>query len=64
MELSTDSGRDSLLPPNREEGGMARTEASVSMLLLRRRLELLASVRMDALSVKRLLAVTVLYVGG
>jgi hypothetical protein len=57
------SGSDSRLPPQTDEGGMARTEASVSMLL-RRRFEDEASVRMLALSVSRLLAVAELYVLG
>jgi len=53
------SGSDSRLPPQREEGAKARTEASVSKERRRRRLEEDARVRMDALSVRRLLAVAV-----
>ena len=52
-------GSDSRLPPNREDGASARTEASVSKERRRRRLEDEARVRMEALSVRRLLAVAV-----
>ena len=55
----TERGRDSREPPNMEEGARARTEALVSRELRRRRLEEEASVRMEALSVRRLLAVAV-----
>jgi hypothetical protein len=58
--LKTLSGRLSRLPPNREEGAKARTEASVSIDLLLRLLEDDASVRIEALSVRRLLAVAML----
>jgi hypothetical protein len=57
VALRTLSGRDSRLPPKRDEGARARTEASVSKERRRRRLEDDASVRMEALSVRRLLAV-------
>jgi len=53
------SGRDSRLPPQREEGAKARTEASVSKERRRRRLEEEARVRIDASSVRRLFAVAV-----
>ncbi len=53
------SGKDSREPPQSEEGAKARTEASVSMLRRRRRFEDEAKVRIDALSVNRLLAVAV-----
>jgi hypothetical protein len=59
---STLSGRDSRLPPQRDEGARARTEASVSKERRRRRLDEDASVRIEALSVSRLLAVAVVYV--
>lgn len=59
LALSTLNGRDSLLPPHRDEGASARTEASVSNERRRPRLEEEASVRMEALSVRRLLAVAV-----
>jgi hypothetical protein len=55
--LRTLSGRLSRLPPQRDEGARARTDASVSRERRRRRLLDDANVRMDALSVKRLLAV-------
>jgi hypothetical protein len=58
--LKTLSGRLSRLPPNSEEGAKARTEASVSIDLLLRLLEDDASVRIEALSVRRLLAVAIL----
>lgn len=64
LALSTLNGKDSLLPPQSEDGARARTEASVSIDLRRRRFEDEASVRIDALSVNRLLAVAVLYVEG
>jgi len=64
FELKTLSGRLSRLPPNIEEGARARTDASVSMDLLRRLLEDDASVKIEALSVNKLFAVTVLYVAG
>ena len=57
LALRTLSGRDSQLPLKREEGPRARTEASVS-IEQRRRLED-ARVRIEALSVRRLLAVAV-----
>ncbi len=55
----TESGRDSRLPPHREEGARARTDASVSKDRRRRRFEEDARVRMEALSVRRLFAVAV-----
>lgn len=58
--LSTLKGRLSRLPPQSEDGASARTEASVSMDRRRRRLLEEASVRMEALSVRRLFAVAVL----
>ena len=61
---STLRGSDSRLPPQRDEGAMARTEASVSKERRRRRLDEDASVRIEALSVRRLLAVAVAYVVG
>lgn len=61
---STLSGRLSRLPPKTDDGASARTEASVSILLLRLRLLDEARVRMDALSVRRLLAVAEVYVVG
>jgi hypothetical protein len=54
---SMESGRDSRLLPKREDGARARTEASVSRLCRRRRLDDEASVRMEALSVRMLFAV-------
>lgn len=60
LALRTLSGRDSRLPPNKEDGARARTEASVSIDRLLRRFEDDARVRIDALSVSRLLAVAVL----
>jgi hypothetical protein len=59
VDDSTESGRDSRDPPKSEDGARARTDASVSMLRRRRRLEDEASVRIEALSVSRLLAVAV-----
>lgn len=64
LALSTLSGSDSRLPPHSEEGARARTEASVSKERRRRRLDEDASVRIDALSVRRLLAVAMAYVVG
>jgi hypothetical protein len=55
-------GKLSRLPPKIEDGASARTDALVSKEFRRRRLEELARVRMDALSVRTLLAVAVLYV--
>ena len=60
LALSTLSGRLSRLPPHSEEGASARTDASVSMERRRRLLLDDARVRIDALSVSRLLAVAVL----
>lgn len=60
----TERGRDSREPPKSDEGARARTEASVSIERRRRRLEELASVKMDALSVRILFAVAVVYVCG
>jgi hypothetical protein len=51
------NGKLSLLPPNTDDGAIARTDASVSILLLRLRLDDEARVRIDALSVRRLFAV-------
>lgn len=62
--LSTLSGRLSRLPPNKEDGARARTDASVSMDLLLRLFEEDARVSIEALSVRRLFAVAVLYVAG
>ena len=62
LELRTLRGRLSRLPPHMDEGAMARTLASVSNDLLRRRLDDDASVKIEALSVRRLLAVAVVYV--
>jgi hypothetical protein len=62
--LNTLKGRDSRLPPHNDEGARARTDASVSKDRLRRRLDDDASVKMEALSVSRLLAVAVAYVVG
>ncbi len=64
FELRTLRGRLSRLPPQSDDGARARTEASVSMERRRRRLLDEASVKMEALSVKRLLAVAVEYVVG
>lgn len=57
VALRTLRGKDSRLPPKSEEGARARTEASVSKERRRRRLEEDARVRIEALSVRRLLAV-------
>jgi len=59
LALRTLRGRDSREPPNKDEGARARTEALVSRELRRRRFELEARVRMEALSVRRLFAVAV-----
>jgi len=64
LELNTLRGRLSRLPPNNEDGARARTDASVSIDLLRRLFEDDARVRIEALSVRRLFAVAVLYVAG
>lgn len=56
---STLRGRDSREPPQRDAGASARIEASVSNECRRRRLEEDASVMIEALSVRRPLAVTV-----
>ena len=55
--LKTLNGKLSRLPPQREDGARARTDASVSMERRLRRLPDDARVRMEALSVKRPLAV-------
>jgi hypothetical protein len=62
--LKTLNGRLSRLPPNNDEGANARTDASVSMDLRLRLFEEDARVRIEALSVRRLFAVAVLYVAG
>lgn len=62
LALRTLSGRLSRLPPQSDEGARARTEASVSIDRRRPRLLDEARVKMDALSVRRLLAVAVVYV--
>jgi hypothetical protein len=64
LALRTLSGSDSRLPPKREDGARARTDASVSIDRLLRRFEEDARVRIDALSVRILFAVAVLYVAG
>lgn len=64
LALKTLRGRLSLLPPNSDDGARARTDASVSIDLLLRLLDDDASVRIEALSVRRLFAVAVLYVAG
>lgn len=64
VALRTLRGSDSRLAPKRDEGARARTDASVSRERRRRRLDEEASVRMDALSVRRLLAVADEYVVG
>lgn len=64
LELNTLNGRLSRLPPHKEEGAKARTEASVSIDRLRLLLLDDASVSIDALSVNKLLAVAVEYVVG
>lgn len=60
LALRTLSGRLSRLPPNKDEGAKARTEASVSIERRLRLFEEEARVRIDALSVRRLFAVAVL----
>lgn len=62
--LRTLRGRLSRLPPNKDDGARARTDASVSMDLRLRLFEEDARVSIEALSVKRLFAVAVLYVAG
>jgi hypothetical protein len=64
LALRTLRGRLSRLPPHSDDGASARTDASVSSDRRRRRLLDEASVRIEALSVKRLLAVAVVYVVG
>lgn len=64
LALRTLRGRLSRLPPHREEGANARTDASVSIERRRRRLLEEAKVNMEALSVRRLFAVAVVYVVG
>lgn len=64
LALSTLSGNDSRLPPNNDEGARARIEAFVSKEFRRRLFDEEASVKTEALSVSRLLAVAVLYVVG
>jgi hypothetical protein len=60
LPLSRLSGKLSRLPPKTDEGAKARTEALVSKEFRRRRLDELASVRIEALSFSALLAVAVL----
>lgn len=60
--LSRLNGKLSRLPPKTDEGANARTEALVSREFRLRRLDELASVRIEALSFKTLFAVAVLYV--
>jgi hypothetical protein len=60
----TERGRDSREFPHTEEGAIARTEAFVSRELRRRRFDEEASVRSDALSLRRLFAVAAVYVCG
>jgi hypothetical protein len=60
--LNTLNGRLSRLPPKTEDGASPRTDALVSKELRRRRFDELARVRTEALSVKALFAVAVLYV--
>lgn len=55
----TERGSDSRLPPNIDAGASARIEALVSRLLRRRRFDEDASVRIEASSVRTLLAVAV-----
>lgn len=59
LALNTLRGKDSREPPQSEEGARARTDASVSKDRRRPRLDDEARVKMDALSVSRLLAVAV-----
>lgn len=56
---NTDSGSDSRDPPQSEDGARARTDASVSKERRRRLLDEEASVRIEALSVRRPPAVAV-----
>jgi hypothetical protein len=60
----TDKGKDSRLPPNIEPGASALTDAFVSTEFLRRRFDEEAKVKMEASSVKTLLAVAEWYVVG
>ena len=60
----TERGSDSRLPPNMEAGARAFIEALVSTELRRRRLEEDARVRIEASSVRMLLAVAEWYVVG
>ena len=60
LPLRTLRGKLSRLPPNTDDGANARTDALVSKELRRRRFDELAKVRIEALSVKTLLAVAVL----
>jgi hypothetical protein len=62
LPLRTLSGRLSRLPPKTEDGANPRTDALVSRELRRRRLDELAKVRREALSVKALFAIAALYV--
>lgn len=62
LALSTLRGRLSRLPPQSDDGARARTDASVSIDRRRPRLLDDARVRMEALSVRRLLAVAEAYV--
>ena len=55
----TERGSDSREPPNMEAGARARIDALVSLELRRRRFEEEARVRMEASSVRMLLAVAV-----
>jgi uncharacterized membrane protein YhdT len=64
LALNTLSGRLSRLPPNSDEGANARTDASVSIERLLLLFDEDAKVSMEALSVRRLFAVAVLYVAG
>jgi hypothetical protein len=64
LALRTLRGRLSRLPPKSDEGAKALTEASVSIDLLLRLLDEDARVSIEALSVRRLFAVAVLYVAG
>ena len=57
--LNTLSGKLSRLPPKTEDGANPRTDALVSKELRRRRLDELARVSTEALSVKTLFAVAV-----
>jgi hypothetical protein len=60
----TDNGRDSRLPPNMEAGASAFMDALVSTEFRRRLFEEEAKVRMEASSVRRLLATAEWYVVG